>query len=164
MWARTVDTLNIMHTQFSRLQACPQTTPTQMLIGTINEFRYRNSRLCSIRPIASTDPIYDHSIVLIIFSKLWYLSYFNTGCMPDKLTQAIKILKALNQPDRVINRDRINFTKFMHILGNPFQDYKCIHVTGTNGKGSVSIKTASILQNAGYRVGVYTSPHLFSFR
>ncbi len=84
--------------------------------------------------------------------------------MPDKLSQAIKILKTLNQPDRVINRDRINFTKLMNILGNPYRDYKCIHITGTNGKGSVSIKTATILQKAGYTTGVYTSPHLFSFR
>ncbi len=40
--------------------------------------------------------------------------------MSEKLKVAIKILKSLNQPDRVINRDRINFTKFMDIIGNPF--------------------------------------------
>ena len=84
--------------------------------------------------------------------------------MSEKLKVAIKILKSLNQPDRVINRDRINFTKFMDIIVNPFEKFKSIHITGTNGKGSVSIKTAKILQNAGYTVGLYTSPHLFTFR
>jgi dihydrofolate synthase/folylpolyglutamate synthase len=52
----------------------------------------------------------------------------------------------------------------MSIIGNPFKSFKSIHVTGTNGKGSVSIKTAKIVENAGYKVGLYTSPHLFTFR
>lgn len=84
--------------------------------------------------------------------------------MPQKLAKAIQILKSLNQPDRVINRDRINFTKLMHLLGNPFKSFKSIHVTGTNGKGSVCAKTSAILNAAGYKTGIYTSPHLFSFR
>lgn len=65
--------------------------------------------------------------------------------MIDKFEKTIKILKNLNQPDRVINRDRVNFTKLMNILGNPYKDFKNIHITGTNGKGSVAIKTAKIL-------------------
>jgi|JI7StandDraft_1071085.scaffolds.fasta_scaffold835119_1 dihydrofolate synthase/folylpolyglutamate synthase len=65
--------------------------------------------------------------------------------MSNNLQKAIQVLKNLNQPDRVINRDRINFTKFMNIIGNPFNSFKSIHITGTNGKGSVSLKTAKIL-------------------
>ena len=49
-------------------------------------------------------------------------------------------------------------------FGHPHRSYKTIHVAGTNGKGSVSHTLASILQEAGYRVGLYTSPHLVDFR
>lgn len=49
-------------------------------------------------------------------------------------------------------------------LGNPETKFKSIHVAGTNGKGSVSHFLASILQEAGYKVGLYTSPHLVDFR
>lgn len=55
-----------------------------------------------------------------------------------------------------------------HVLdnhfGNPHHNYKTIHIAGTNGKGSVSHTLASILQVAGYKVGLYTSPHLVDFR
>lgn len=49
-------------------------------------------------------------------------------------------------------------------LGNPHKAYKTIHVAGTNGKGSVSHLLAAILRQAGYKVGLYTSPHLVDFR
>lgn len=49
-------------------------------------------------------------------------------------------------------------------LGNPHKAYKIIHIAGTNGKGSVSHLLAAILQQAGYKVGLYTSPHLIDFR
>lgn len=49
-------------------------------------------------------------------------------------------------------------------LGNPHKAYKTIHVGGTNGKGSVCHLLAAILQEAGYKVGLYTSPHLIDFR
>src|SRR5690606_39202795 len=49
-------------------------------------------------------------------------------------------------------------------LGNPQNNFKSIHVAGTNGKGSVSHMLASVLQEAGYKVGLYTSPHLKDFR
>ncbi len=52
----------------------------------------------------------------------------------------------------------------MEALGNPERKFKSIHVAGTNGKGSVSHFLASILQEAGYKVGLYTSPHLVDFR
>ena len=49
-------------------------------------------------------------------------------------------------------------------LNNPHKKIKTIHVTGTNGKGSSSHMLASVLQEAGYKVGLYTSPHLKDFR
>lgn len=49
-------------------------------------------------------------------------------------------------------------------LGNPEQKIRCVHVAGTNGKGSTSSMIASVLQEAGYKVGLYTSPHLKDFR
>ena len=52
----------------------------------------------------------------------------------------------------------------MEALGNPENKFRSIHVAGTNGKGSVSHMLASILQEAGYKVGLYTSPHLVDFR
>lgn len=49
-------------------------------------------------------------------------------------------------------------------LGNPHHSFKSIHVAGTNGKGSVSSMIAAALSSRGYRVGLYTSPHLLDFR
>ena len=49
-------------------------------------------------------------------------------------------------------------------MGNPERGLRCIHIAGTNGKGSVSHMLASILQEAGYKTGLYTSPHLKDFR
>lgn len=49
-------------------------------------------------------------------------------------------------------------------FGHPHRAYKTVHIAGTNGKGSCSHSIAAILQTAGYRVGLYTSPHLVDFR
>jgi len=51
----------------------------------------------------------------------------------------------------------------LHYLGNPHQRFKMVHVAGTNGKGSTATYIASILQKAGFKTGVYTSPHLVRF-
>ncbi len=53
--------------------------------------------------------------------------------------------------------------EIMQYFSNPHLNYKTIHVGGTNGKGSVSHLLSAILQTAGYRVGLYTSPHLMDF-
>ena len=53
---------------------------------------------------------------------------------------------------------------FCRHLGNPQRNFFTIHVAGTNGKGSVSHIIASVLQQAGYRTGLFTSPHLQDFR
>jgi dihydrofolate synthase/folylpolyglutamate synthase len=60
--------------------------------------------------------------------------------------------------------DLKNIISLDNYLSNPHQKYRTIHIAGTNGKGSVSHMIASILQEAGYRTGLYTSPHLKDFR
>lgn len=50
------------------------------------------------------------------------------------------------------------------IFGNPHRDYRTIHIAGTNGKGSTAHTLAAVLARAGYKVGLYTSPHIFDFR
>lgn len=54
--------------------------------------------------------------------------------------------------------------RLLRLLGDPQDSLRCVHVAGTNGKGSVCAMTASVLQKAGYRTGLYTSPHLVDFR
>ena len=61
-------------------------------------------------------------------------------------------------------KDLTNTITLCEYLGNPHHKFKSIHVAGTNGKGSVSHMLAAILQTAGYKTGLYTSPHLKDFR
>lgn len=56
-----------------------------------------------------------------------------------------------------------NISRLCDFFGNPQKKLKCIHIGGTNGKGSTSNMLASILQEQGYKVGLYTSPHLIDF-
>jgi len=60
--------------------------------------------------------------------------------------------------------DLTNTLTFDSYLGSPHRNYRTIHVGGTNGKGSVSHMTASVLMEAGLKTGLYTSPHLIDFR
>lgn len=55
-------------------------------------------------------------------------------------------------------------TRLAEVFGNPHRRLKCIHVAGTNGKGSTSHSIAAVLQAAGHKVGLFTSPHLLDFR
>ena len=57
-------------------------------------------------------------------------------------------------------KDLTNILAFSKVLNSPESTFKSVHVGGTNGKGSTSHMLASILQEAGYKVGLYTSPHL----
>jgi dihydrofolate synthase/folylpolyglutamate synthase len=61
-------------------------------------------------------------------------------------------------------KDLTNTLILAKYLGNPEKNIKSIHVAGTNGKGSTSHLLAAVLQEAGYKVGLYTSPHLKDFR
>jgi len=60
--------------------------------------------------------------------------------------------------------DLDNTIALCNALGNPQNSFKSIHIAGTNGKGSTSHMLAAILQSAGYKTGLYTSPHLKDFR
>ena len=60
--------------------------------------------------------------------------------------------------------DLDNIKNLSNHLGNPHHHFKTIHIAGTNGKGSTSHILSSILQESGYKVGLYTSPHLKDFR
>ena len=57
-----------------------------------------------------------------------------------------------------------NIEKLCHALGNPERHFKSIHIAGTNGKGSTSHMLAAVFQTAGYKTGLYTSPHLVDIR
>lgn len=61
-------------------------------------------------------------------------------------------------------KDLTNTIALCEALGNPQKKFKSIHIAGTNGKGSTSHMLAAIFQLAGYKTGLYTSPHLYDFR
>lgn len=63
-----------------------------------------------------------------------------------------------------IKKDISNTVELCAALDNPHHKFKSVHIAGTNGKGSVSHMLAAILQTAGYKTGLYTSPHLKDFR
>ncbi len=69
--------------------------------------------------------------------------------------------------DRLRFGNKLTLTRIrelLHVLGNPHQDLKIVHIAGTNGKGSVSKYIYHALREHGYRVGLYTSPYLIDFR
>ncbi len=68
------------------------------------------------------------------------------------------------QGKTALNNKLDNILAFTSVLGNPQTKFKSLHIAGTNGKGSSSSMLASILQEAGFKVGLYTSPHLKDFR
>jgi dihydrofolate synthase/folylpolyglutamate synthase len=61
-------------------------------------------------------------------------------------------------------KDLKNILKLSRHLNNPHHNFKSIHIAGTNGKGSTAHMISSVLQEANYKVGLYTSPHLVDFR
>jgi dihydrofolate synthase/folylpolyglutamate synthase len=69
-----------------------------------------------------------------------------------------------NQGQGAYKANLNNITSFSNYLENPQSGFKSIHIAGTNGKGSTAHILASVLQNSGFKVGVFTSPHLLDFR
>lgn len=65
---------------------------------------------------------------------------------------------------QAFKKDLTNIKLLCEHLGNPFEKYPCIHIAGTNGKGSTAHLISAILQEHGYKVGLYTSPHYRDFR
>jgi len=57
-----------------------------------------------------------------------------------------------------------NITKFLNRIGNPQNNFRAVHIAGTNGKGSTAAFIESILREAGYKTGIFTSPHLVDYR
>lgn len=80
----------------------------------------------------------------------------------DFLFQALPMFQRVGAS--AFKKDLTNTIKLCNHLGNPHQSFPSIHIAGTNGKGSTAHALASILQEAGYKTGLYTSPHLKSFR
>lgn len=78
-----------------------------------------------------------------------------------KIQETIQYIEGLERFGSVLGLE--NIRTLMKLLGDPQKKLKTIHIAGTNGKGSVSTMTAAILQKAGYRVGLYTSPYLVDF-
>jgi len=75
-----------------------------------------------------------------------------------------KILEELYSLENVkFKQTLVDMRLLLKKIGNPEKKLKCIHIAGTNGKGSVCAMISSILQDAGYNVGMYTSPHLKKF-
>lgn len=74
---------------------------------------------------------------------------------------AVKYLYALQKHGIKLGLE--NTIKLLSLLGNPQNSFKSVHIAGTNGKGSTSAMTASVLKTAGFKVGLFTSPHLVSF-
>ncbi|MCM8780429.1 MAG: bifunctional folylpolyglutamate synthase/dihydrofolate synthase, partial [Candidatus Omnitrophica bacterium] len=85
-------------------------------------------------------------------------------------------LQALKYLESFINYEKIvswsykrslkleRFKKFLDSIDNPQKDLRCIHIAGTKGKGSTCAFVAYILRESGFKVGLYTSPHLSDFR
>ncbi|MGD9962390.1 MAG: bifunctional folylpolyglutamate synthase/dihydrofolate synthase, partial [Thermoplasmata archaeon] len=76
-----------------------------------------------------------------------------------------------NMVDWMFNLERFgiklgldNMREFSSRIGDPHLDFRSVHVTGTNGKGSVCAFVSEMLRRHGLRVGLYTSPHLVDFR
>lgn len=68
-----------------------------------------------------------------------------------------------SQSTHFINYTPDTITAILQHLGNPHKKLQCIHIAGTNGKGSTAHMIANILQHSGYTVGLYTSPHLLRY-
>lgn len=81
--------------------------------------------------------------------------------MTKTYNDVVKLLTSVGKFHISLGLDRM--FKIMDLLGNPQDKLNCIHVAGTNGKGSVCAILSSILTCAGQKVGLYTSPHIFKY-
>lgn len=76
-------------------------------------------------------------------------------------TEAIAYIESVSWKGSIPGLERP--TELLRRLGNPEKALKYVHIAGTNGKGSTAAMIASVLQKAGYRTGLYTSPHIYRF-
>jgi len=92
---------------------------------------------------------------------LIFAGFFMAMGIMDRYSKCIKTMYGLRRFGIKLGLSTIK--SMMQGLGNPQDSYSCIHVAGTNGKGSIASSLASILHAANYKVGLYTSPHLVRF-
>jgi dihydrofolate synthase / folylpolyglutamate synthase len=85
----------------------------------------------------------------------------NRSDRPSDYSKSLEYLFGLQKFGMIFGLTQI--TRILEVLGNPQEEIQSIHIGGTNGKGSTAVMMASILQKEGYRVGIYTSPHLIHF-
>ena len=78
-----------------------------------------------------------------------------------KIDETLNYIHSLGAFSHNASFERI--TEVCQRLGNPQNDFKCIHIAGTNGKGSVNTFVSSVLKEAGYRVGAFVSPYIVDF-
>src|SRR5271156_1339284 len=90
---------------------------------------------------------------------------------PSQYTKALRFLNTLSDFERLRivrytsqNFDLDRMRTLLRKLGNPQDQYRSVHVAGTKGKGSTCVMIASMLRACGYKVGLYTSPHLVDIR
>jgi dihydrofolate synthase / folylpolyglutamate synthase len=76
-------------------------------------------------------------------------------------SETLDYLYGLEQFGIVLGLDSVS--RILSLIGNPHQDLPSVHIAGTNGKGSVAAMVTAMAEEAGYRTGAYTSPHLVSF-
>lgn len=77
------------------------------------------------------------------------------------IDEAIEFIEKTSNKERIRGLSRINY--LLNYLGNPERELKYVHITGTNGKGSTASMIASVLKEAGYKTGLYTSPYIHKF-
>ena len=92
---------------------------------------------------------------------LIFAGFFMAMGIMDRYSKCIKTMYGLRRFGIKLGLSTIK--SMMHGIGNPQDSFSCIHVAGTNGKGSIASSLASILHTANYKVGLYTSPHLVRF-
>ena len=112
--------------------------------------------------------------VLLLKSKIFapgvlYFWHSKYQCSGLNYKQAIHyLLQQLPMFQRIgaaaYRIDLDNITRLCDLLNNPQSSLRCIHVAGTNGKGSVTHIIASILQEQGYKTGIFVSPHYKDYR
>lgn len=84
---------------------------------------------------------------------------------PETVDYLFSLLPAYHRVGKPAYKGNLDNTlELDRCFGHPHRKFRSVHVAGTNGKGSVSHMTASVLQEAGFRTGLYTSPHLKDFR
>lgn len=100
-----------------------------------------------------------------IYSFLFNLNYIQDMTYEETLEYLYNSVPMFQKIGAAAYKEGLHNTVVLdEHFGHPHKSYKTIHIAGTNGKGSCSHSIASVLQKAGYKVGLYTSPHLKDFR